>query len=469
MNASTRATAEAKKWGRLCSEHLPVTVANSTWNFSRPHEDGDLRQGWKLHIAATILSANKILQNVAPLLKRRGVLFKAPSSLDELQKLNSGVHFGYCQVGKFITVYPRSIQEARSLAQELDHLTNGLPAPAVPFDFRLHQNSCIFYRYGSFESLTVHVEDGIQVPALRRPDGQLVPDARYAESARPHWVPPLFEEETPIEKPSRDNPLTTTFRAFQSLTQRGKGGVYKAFDFSQNPPRLCLLKEGRQSGETTWDGRDGTWLVKREEEVLRSLCRAGVPVPSVYASFEFNNNQYLVTEFIQGETLQDFLKKQQRKLPVKRVLAYSIQMASLLAGIHSAGWAWRDCKPANIIVGKANVLRPVDFEGACPLHGSESRIWSTSAFTPRDSRKLAGTQVDLYALGVVIYYLLTGRLPEPDQAFEKNLGRKVPQRLSSLISKLLAPGNHLDATMVLHELRMAINEETAPRISSQGS
>ena len=38
--------------------------------------------------------------------------------------------------------------------------------------------------------------------------------------------------------------------------QRGKGGVYQALDLNVNPPRLCLIKEGRKHGELTWDGRD---------------------------------------------------------------------------------------------------------------------------------------------------------------------------------------------------------------------
>lgn len=455
---AVRAAAEQQQWANLCSKYLPIELAHSSWKYSRPCRKDDIRQGWKLHIAATILSANTVLETVAPVLKRRGVLFKGPTSLEELQKLNSGLHYGYCQVGKFITVYPRSPGEARSLARKLDQLTHGVPAPAIPFDFRYRDGSCVFYRYGAFEQLTVDVEDGIQVPAMRDPEGKLVPDPRYADSAKPEWVSPLFKTEEPLKH--EESPLTTTFRAFQSLAQRGKGGVYKAVDFSQASPRVCLLKEGRQSGETSWDGRDGKWLIKREEEVLRSLCKASVPVPSVYDSFELNNNHYLVTEFVEGETLENLLKKRRRRLRVDRALAYAAQLASLLARIHAAGWAWRDCKPANIIVTRRGELRPIDFEGAWPINGSDSRSWSTSAFYPAGSREIPGPQADLNAFAIVTYYLLTGRAPE-EKVELQTLRKTVPEPICELLRQLLVPNHRLEAATVLLQLERAVDEGKA--------
>ena len=97
--------------------------------------------------------------------------------------------------------------------------------------------------------------------------------------------------------------METPFRVLQALIQRGKGGVYQAIDFSSDPPRLCLLKEGRKHGEVTWDGRDGAWRVRNEERVLKQLAACGVKVPEVYSSFEVQENYYLAMEFIAGESL----------------------------------------------------------------------------------------------------------------------------------------------------------------------
>ena len=455
MPAAVR-DAEQQQWANLCSEYLPVEMVNSDWKYSRTYTKDDLSQGWKLHIAATILSANKVLQTVAPVLNRRGVLFKAPISLEELEKLNSGLHYGYSQVGKFITVYPRSPGEARSLARKLDQLTHGVNAPAVPFDFRYREDSCVFYRYGAFEQVLIDVKEGLQLPALRNSEGKLVPDPKYTGSAKPDWVPPLFKNQELKKNLAEPSPLKTTFRVFQSLTQRGKGGVYKAVDFSQNQPRLCLVKEGRQSGETSWDGRDGKWLVKREEEVLRSLSAAGAPVPAVYDSFELHNNYYLVTEFVEGETLESVLKKRRRRLRLNRALAYSMELASLLTGIHAAGWTWYDCKPANLIVTSRGTLHPIDFEGAWPVNGRDTRLWATSEFYPAASHDMPGPQADLYAFAIVTHYLLTGSLPEENGEVRlKKLRRDIPEWICELLDQLLRPDNRLTAANVLHRFEAA--------------
>jgi hypothetical protein len=448
------------EWQKLCATYLPVDSDDSIWRYSRLSEAGDLNQGWKLHVSATILSANKVFISVAPYLKRRRVLFKAPRSLQELQKINSGLHYGYCQVGKFITVYPRSPEEAVRLARRLRYLTRNQSAPAVPFDSKFRAEGSVYYRYGSFKSLEIENADGTRTHALRDRNGKLVPDMRYSDSSKPCWVvDPFVSDRAKREISPVDSPLKSTFRVFQSLAQRGKGGVYKAIDFSMNPPRLCILKEGRHGGESTWDGRDGYWLAKHEGKVLSSLRAAGIDVTTIHSAFEISGNYYLVTEFIEGETLQDLLSKRRRRLTLSCALRYAVQLSALLSLIHAAGWAWRDCKPANIMVTKDGRLRPVDFEGACSIDRPDPMIWSTPSFMP--TIKLPGGGIsaqdaDLYSLGVVIYFLLAGRLPEsPDTLPFEELRRGVPREVSDLVRQLLGTNMRprLDAEGVFQRLK----------------
>jgi serine/threonine protein kinase len=258
------------------------------------------------------------------------------------------------------------------------------------------------------------------------------------------------------------SPLATTYRAFQALTQRGKGGVYKAFDLSAWPPRLCILKEGRALGEIGWDGRDGSWLVRQEEAALSSLRRAGVAAPGVYSSFEVEGNYYLVTEYIEGETLQSLLNRRRGRLGLRAAYRYGARLATLITGIHAAGWAWWDCKPSNLVVTRGGELRPLDFEGACPLEEPDASPWSTTAFTPPPSTGAArsGADADLYALGVTIYLLLTGRLPaagatEPVRA----LRRGVPPGVCRVVSGLLDadPRKRPDASTIAAEMTSTLS------------
>jgi len=72
-------------------------------------------------------------------------------------------------------------------------------------------------------------------------------------------------------------------------------------------------------------------------------------------------------ELIQGENLQAMLERRQRRLSVSEALRYAVQIAAIVSKVHAAGWVWRDCKPANLIISKGRELKPVDFEGACPV------------------------------------------------------------------------------------------------------
>ena len=433
------------RWRELCARYLPAASVGSIWRHSRARSLLDPDQGWKLHVSATVLTANRVLERIGPPLQSRGILFKGPASLHELNKLNCGLFYGYTQVGKCLTVYPQTTEEAVALAEMLHELTQGIPAPAVPFDLRFRSGGCVYYRYGAFTHQEILNEDGTSRLALRDPEGKLIPDLRESWGGKPDWVSDPFPSRGPDDELNPAvSPLKTTFRVFRALKQRGKGGVYQAIDLSTNPPRLCILKEGRRHGEPGWDGRDGYWRVKNEKKNLCTLRAMGVEVPHVYSSFEAQGHFYLVTEFIEGISLQELLNRRERRLPMRRVLQTVLQVSGLLSRIHDAGWVWRDCKPSNLLVTKAGTLRPLDFEGACPSGRRNPTPWGTPTFVSPESlgnsRGPSRASDDLYALGVMIYYLLSGRFPSaPDPAPVERLRRNISAAACQLVSGLLDP------------------------------
>jgi hypothetical protein len=439
-----------KSWHNLCERYLPVVEEDSIWRYHRRSRTGDAEKGWKLHVSATVLNAHIVLERIGPFLETRGVQFKAPVSLEEVKRLNSGLDYPYTQIGKVITIYPTSDAEAVAIAGKLHELTRGLSAPKVPFDLRYKSRSNVYYRYGAFKWLEMNLPNGERVPAMKNPEGVLVPDLYEVENAAPSWAKNPF----PVcrKRTSKTTPLKSTFRVFRALSQRGKGGVYQAIDFSIHPPRLCLVKEGRKAGELSWDGRDGRWRVKHEKRVLIGLRELDVDVPRVYSSFEAGGNYYLVTEFIDGESLQSFLFKKRRRLTIARALQYGVQLCNFIAQIHAAGWVWRDCKPTNLILTNGGKIRSLDFEGACPIDQPDAMAWVTPSFarpvSPGASRPDRFIYDDVFAVGTILYLLLTGRMPEghPLPSMIRKLRSITPGEVAEFVSDLLNPdATHLPA------------------------
>jgi tRNA A-37 threonylcarbamoyl transferase component Bud32 len=467
LNASARKA--EREWQRLCDAYLPVRVEDSIWRYSRKRSRHDPPQGWKLHVSATILSAGSILRLIGPYLKRHVIWFKAPKSLAELHKLNSGIYYGFSQIGKFVTVYPQSAEAAVAIASDLHALTANFPAPAVPYDNALRNRSCVYYRYGSFSLRLKTTFRKQRVLAIARPDGKLVPDIRGPQAAVPRWLTDPFQPARSQVALEFATPLETDYTAYEALSQRGRGGLYQARDVSSVPAKLCVIKEGRRHGETDWLGRDGFTRVKREAQVLRASGMAAVP--QVIRTFQANGCYYLVMERVSGKPLQQLLGSRQR-LSTRRMLDYCAQMARIVADIHAAGWAWRDCKPANFLVDKNHKLRALDFEGACRLDETDPPWGATPGYTPSrqspDSR--SPKAMDLYALGTSIMQLVskTESPINPGAAFRREIKkRNLPLRLINTIQRLRSPSPErrpsARATQELIELQTSVRSQSPVR------
>ena len=387
------------------TKHLPLSDGN--WSYSRPARADDPEQGWKLHISATILSAAEVFARAEPILSKNDALFKVPAQLELLRSLNSGLA-DFSQIGKFLTIYPRSTGEALELARELHRATLGMPGPRIPFDTRYRQKSLVYYRYGAFRRLVA------DTPGLiRAPGGKRYRDKRAPGQAVPRWL------EDPFQK-SRQNHskwrglITHQLLALKAKAQRGKGGVYEAMDLSVLPVRRVVIKEGRRHGETNWDGRDGHALVKHEARVLRELRKAGLPVPKIFREFTKNGNRYLVLEQITGRPLLAVKRIQPPNPSCHRAERILEQLGPMLSRMHAVGWTWRDCKPSHIFVWRGTV-RFIDLEGACRIDQTESLPWGSPDYTPPPNRgqfsRRAGTFEDDYALGVIAFQFLSGKFP----------------------------------------------------------
>lgn len=410
------------RWKMLCSEFLPLYEPGSLWRHRRGWRHSDPKQGWKVHISATILTACDVLQAVATFLTETGVAFKAAASLNVLERLNAGIFHGYSQVGKCITIYPADDDQFREIVARLYELIlNNAAAPAIPFEFR-YFDSNIYYRYGSF------ITKPGEKPLIRRPDGENESDRRSV--ACPDWVQPPLGAETYKDVTRAGSPLTSRYRIVSAISQRGKGGVYKAIRIKPADDLPVIIKEGRRHGETTWDGRDGRSRVENEVNALRELRAAGVDVPIVYEFFEVGDNFYAILEQIPGSNLGRITgATEPTDSPVDTVDIYK-QISRLLANVHAARWVWRDCKPANLLLTPGNTVRPVDFEGAHRADQPDPQAWSSPSFSSpelfdpnyaRDPRFPFAE--DLYSLGVTLFFINKGTIYKANNRLVTNTPR----------------------------------------------
>ena len=422
-----------KRW-RSAAGILPI--AKGLWRYSRAVSDCDPGQGWKIHVAATILSANDLLLRVAPLLLRHDALFKVPADLDLVANLNSGSG-GYSQIGKVITVYPQSDADAVVLARELHRASRGFAGPQIPFDESYRRNSRVYYRYGAFaahpDGTAARVRDGA---------GKSHPDVRGPGRAVPVWTHDPFNRQ-PRRRRTARGPIGRDYLVVRALAQRGKGGVFEAVDIAASPPRIVVIKQGRRDGDTDWSGDDGFSRIRRESQTLRLLHAAGIPVPRVLRRFTHGGNAYLVLEKLPGRALLPRNREQPASLSWKRALTLVERIAPILAKLHQAGWVWRDCKPSHIFVHRG-AMRLIDFEGACRINQAGLLPWGSPQFIPPRYRRplftrKAGTGEDDYALGVIGFQFALGLFPPAHERDRARCYKRVrcPDAFQSRIERLL--------------------------------
>jgi hypothetical protein len=429
-----------EKWTKLRSQFLHFTREDSIWAFSFNDESLLPDQGWKLHISATIRNACSIFKIVAPILSEGQWHYKAPSSLNELKKLNSGLFYGYSQIGKFITVYLRSNDDFLDLVNKLKPITTKFKGPSIPSDKIVPTSSCLFYRYGCFKSNSLNDN----AKNIISPDGKIVPDRRERKYAIPDWlndplISPIIPENLHNNYVNRRHRFFERYRPYRAISQRGKGGVYLALDFSSTPLRVCILKEGRKGGELDWSWRDGFERIQQEAFILREIENLNVNAPRLIDSINYHNHAYIVIEHINGISLDKILNLT-RKIPIDDVLHIAYNLACFIYELHNVKITWRDIKPMNVIIDSYGNIHLIDFEGAVKGDSKIIDPWGSPGYVPHEWLNINDSygriKQDLFAFGATLHHMITGELPKSPLPKIGILRKRVPHSIKQLIAQL---------------------------------
>jgi len=208
------------------------------------------------------------------------------------------------------------------------------------------------------------------------------------------------------------------YKIIQEIGYGGFAVVYKAYDTEAE--RMVALKVMHPY----W--RNDESFVKRfhrEGDLMAQLQHPAIV--TVYESGSVDEDLYIAMEYLPGETLSQWLKKTTH-LPLAQAVVILEQVAAALDYAHQQGMIHRDIKPANIILQKHDDsirVTLLDFGLVKALAGSSALtshgmlVGSPEYMSPEQAnlerRQEVGTGADRYALGVLAYRVLTGRVPFP--------------------------------------------------------
>ncbi len=268
--------------------------------------------------------------------------------------------------------------------------------------------------------------------------------------------------------------LGNRYEIIEKIGSGGMATVYKAKCHVLN--RYVAVKILRD--EFTTDEE----FIKRFEVEAQSAASITHPnIVSVYDVGVDGNLYYIVMELIKGKTLKEIIIEEKGPLPWKWSVNIAGQIASALETAHKNHIIHRDIKPHNIIITEDGVAKVTDFGIAKAVSNSTitafgTTIGSVHYFSPEHARGgFTDEKSDLYSLGVVMYEMLTGKVPfdadtpvsvalkhmqeEPTPPIEIN--PNVPLAVNDIIMKALRKDTNLryqNATAMLLDLKRALKE-----------
>jgi serine/threonine-protein kinase len=204
------------------------------------------------------------------------------------------------------------------------------------------------------------------------------------------------------------------YRIIRRLGQGGMARVYLAQDESLHREVAIKVLADRHS--------DDPHFIERFQREARAAARLNHPnIVQVYDQSQ-GGMSYIVQEYVEGETLKDLIRRES-PLDPRRAITIALQILAALRVAHQQGVIHRDVKPQNILMQPDGKLKVADFGiasagGDTEMTEAGSIVGTAQYLAPEQARGLTvGPPADLYALGIVLYEMLSGRVPfEGDSA-----------------------------------------------------
>lgn len=202
--------------------------------------------------------------------------------------------------------------------------------------------------------------------------------------------------------------LDDRYEIIELIGSGGMANVYKALCHRLNRYDAVKIMRDETAANTELRRR-----FRAESQAVAMLSHPNIV--SVYDVSHSDDVEYIVMELIDGITLKQYLQKKSVLEP-SEVLDFTIQIAKALEHAHSKGIIHRDIKPQNIMLLKDGMIKVADFGIASLENDMEETkgetVGSVHYIAPEQARGQApDARSDIYSLGIVMYEMLTGKLP----------------------------------------------------------
>ena len=271
----------------------------------------------------------------------------------------------------------------------------------------------------------------------------------------------------------RGQKISDRYQIIKAIGEGGMANVYLAYDTILDRDVAVKVLRGDLAN-------DEKFVRRFQREALSASSLTHPNIVEVYDVGEDHGQYYIVMEYVEGKNLKDLIKKR-GKLTLSEVIDIMLQITDGMSVAHDSYIIHRDIKPQNIMILENGLVKIMDFGIAMAMNSTQltqtNSIMGSVHYLPPEQANGKGStlQSDIYSMGILMYELLTGKLPykgdnaveialkhlkEPLPSIKEELPN-IPQSVENIVIKAAAknPKNrYADAREMHNDLLTCLDE-----------